>query len=74
MVLPTKYLRLKADYMTAHGNTKQTLRKQIVEIKKQIALWTHGGNPAGGFDWRIEFAEVFDARGGFDIVLAIVDP
>jgi hypothetical protein len=34
-----------------------------------VSLWLHGGESVPGFDWAVEFAEVF-ASGGFDIVLA----
>src|SRR5439155_3235172 len=40
----SEYLRLKMEYMTAHGNEKRALFKRIDELKRQIALWTHGGN------------------------------
>src|SRR5207249_1329771 len=68
----SEYLHMKTSYLTAHGNEKRTLFKRIDELKRQIALWTHGGNPVGGFDWQIECAEVFTREDapGFDIVLA----
>ncbi|MBE9501299.1 MAG: Eco57I restriction-modification methylase domain-containing protein [Chloroflexi bacterium] len=63
------YFSLKASYMTAHGGEKLTLREQIAMLKAQIATWSHGGKQVVGFDWPVEFAEVF-TDGGFDIVLA----
>lgn len=63
------FLRLKAAFMTAHGGEKLTLREQINNLKAEISAWTHGGKPVIGFDWPVEFAEVF-TRGGFDSVLA----
>jgi len=63
------YFNLKAAYMTAHGGEKRTLREQIATLREQIVAWTRGGRPIIGFDWPVEFAEVF-TYGGFDIVLA----
>jgi len=63
------YFNLKTAYMTAHGSEKLALREKIEALKKEIAAWTHGGKPVIGFDWPVDFAEVF-TDGGFDIVLA----
>jgi methylase of polypeptide subunit release factors len=63
------YLKLKAEFMTAHGSTKASLRDQISALQQDIGLWIHGGEPVAGFDWAVEFAEIF-VPGGFDIVLA----
>lgn len=63
------YIDFKTAYMTAHGNEKLAIRQEIEALRKEIATWTHGGKPVTGFDWPVEFAEVF-ANGGFDIVLA----
>lgn len=64
-----EYFRLKGSYMTTHGSEKLALREQIATLRSEIASWTHGGKPIVGFDWPVEFAEVF-SEGGFDIVLA----
>jgi hypothetical protein len=70
------YFRLKADYLTAHGSEKLALREQIEALRAEIAEWTRPGGGEGGFDWAVEFAEVFSPSaqggrpGGFDIVLA----
>ena len=63
------YFNLKTAYMTAHGSEKLALREKIESLKKEIAAWTHGVRPVIGFDWPVEFAEVF-TDDGFDIVLA----
>ncbi len=63
------YLDLKARYMTAHHGEKRSLLKEIEKQKEAIQLWTHGGAVVQGFDWPVEFAEVF-LDGGFDVVLA----
>lgn len=67
-----KFLRLKADYLTAHGGMKRDLKEQIDQQKREIASWARQEATAG-FDWAVEFAEVFHNgadSSGFDIVLA----
>jgi len=64
-----QYREAKADFMTAHGAAKLELAARIAALKQEILTWTHGGRPVNGFDWPVEFAEVF-SDGGFDIVLA----
>lgn len=63
------YWDAKAHYITAQGSQKVKLQQQISKLRAQIAIWAHGGNPVMGFDWQVEFAEIF-SDGGFDIVLA----
>ncbi|NJM22633.1 MAG: hypothetical protein HC907_29955 [Richelia sp. SM1_7_0] len=64
------YHQKKAEYMRTHeGGKKKKLEQEINQLKVQIALVTHGSTKVEGFDWAIEFAEVF-ADGGFEIVLA----
>lgn len=67
-----EFLRLKAAYLTAHHGEKITLRRQIEDKRVEIAEWVRAGT-GEGFDWAVEFAEVFhmnQGTGGFDIVLA----
>jgi len=65
-----EYERLKADYMRAHSDEqKRILRTKIEELREEIRRWAHPDGTVEGFDWRVEFAEVF-REGGFDIVLA----
>jgi hypothetical protein len=65
-----QYREAKASYMKAHlQDDKKTLEEEITRLKTEISLWTHGGNKVPGFDWAVEFAEVF-TDGGFDIELA----
>jgi len=61
--------KTKAAYIRAHGDTKKTLEQKIISLKRSISSWTHHGDWVDGFDWAVEFAEVF-AEGGFDIVVA----
>ncbi len=64
-----QYAEKKAEYIkTHHYGEKQTLRDEIAKLRAQIAAWTHA-HAVQGFDWQVEFAEVF-ANGGFDAVLA----
>lgn len=66
------FLRLKDEYLTSHHGEKLTLRRKIEEKRTEIAEWARTGT-GEGFDWAVEFAEVFhtvNGAGGFDIVLA----
>ncbi|MCS7272610.1 MAG: BREX-1 system adenine-specific DNA-methyltransferase PglX [Fimbriimonadales bacterium] len=65
-----EYERLKADYMRAHSDEhKRLLREQIETLRAEIRQWAHPHGDVEGFDWRVEFAEVFK-EGGFDIIVA----
>ncbi len=65
-----KYREAKVNYMRAHLKPeKQKFESEIESLKIQIALFTRGSSQVTGFDWAVEFAEVFSA-GGFDIVTA----
>ncbi|MGO9269622.1 MAG: Eco57I restriction-modification methylase domain-containing protein [Terriglobia bacterium] len=66
--LVDKFLSQKAEFLMAHGGRKVALREQIGELKETITGWAHGKGTVDGFDWPVEFAEVF-LDGGFDIVL-----
>jgi methylase of polypeptide subunit release factors len=65
----TDYLDLKRQYMSAHSSAKLSLRERIETLRGDVGLWIHGGEQIAGFDWAVEFAEVF-TPGGFDVVLA----
>lgn len=65
-----QYRQDKAQYLRAHqGGEKKKLEEKISGLKTQISLMTHGSSKILGFDWAVEFAEVF-ADGGFDVILA----
>jgi type I restriction-modification system DNA methylase subunit len=64
-----EFARKKALYIKAHGENKKQLEEQVLELKSSIKTWTHGDDAVSGFDWPIEFADVFH-EGGFDIVVA----
>ena len=64
--------QLKAEYMrSSNGSTKGQLRDEILTLESQIreALGV-GGAVDDVVDWRVEFAEVFAMRRGFDIAIA----
>ncbi|MCL4216650.1 MAG: Eco57I restriction-modification methylase domain-containing protein, partial [Candidatus Hydrogenedentes bacterium] len=63
-----RFREAKARHMRASSKDKYEREKEVKAIRDEIAHW-HQGRGAGGFDWAIDFAEVF-ADGGFDIVLA----
>jgi methylase of polypeptide subunit release factors len=63
------YVQLKEQFLRSHHGEKQTLKKQVEAKKHEIAAFTHPRGGVAGFDWEVEFAEVF-ANGGFDIVVA----
>ncbi|MDQ2946212.1 MAG: class I SAM-dependent DNA methyltransferase, partial [Acidobacteriota bacterium] len=64
-----QFQEAKARYMRAHGDSKAELEGDVIALKNSIASWTHDGRKVDGFDWQVEFAEVFH-EGGFDVVLA----
>lgn len=64
-----EYLGAKAEFMTAHGSQKVELRKKIAQLRETIAGWAHPDGKVSGFDWPVEFAEVF-LSGGFDVIVA----
>ena len=67
--LVRQYRDAKAGFLVSHGNEKHDLRQKVDELRGQVADWTRHGQPVEGFDWEVDFAEVF-AEGGFDIVAA----
>ncbi len=62
---------LKAKYMDATGPNKDTIKREIESTQKQLAAaLADSPAPEGSADWRVQFAEVFAERGGFDVVIA----
>ena len=60
----------KGEFLHAHGEEKRVLRDQIDALRHDITAMPRVGVAAVvGFDWAVEFAEVFE-RGGFNVVLA----
>ncbi len=71
------FYRLKDEYLRAHGEEKRRLKVRIDEMRRKLSDWLHPGREPEGFDWQVEFAEVFaggedgsDRAGGFDVILA----
>jgi methylase of polypeptide subunit release factors len=59
-----EFYALKEQYLTAHHGEKLELKKRIETLRAEIADWAHpkakGQKDAPtGFDWAVEFAEVF---------------
>ena len=69
-----KFVDMKRRYMrpgAAEGFDKSGLRREIEGLRREIAAGVVAGAHIQGFDWRVDFAEVFEgALGGFDVVLA----
>jgi methylase of polypeptide subunit release factors len=61
--LVDRFFRLKADYLVAHGGEKLSLREQIESLRAEIAAWAGRSESTIGFDWAVEFAEVFAGPG-----------
>ena len=61
---------LKAAYMRATAG-KDALKREIVAAEEQLRIdLGMEAVPTGVVDWRIEFAEVFVERAGFDVAIA----
>jgi hypothetical protein len=62
---------LKAEHMRAVGDEKRVKACEIRQKHEELVTLLGGDRaPSNAVDWRIQFAEVFDKRGGFDIVVA----
>lgn len=67
----TELRTLKDRFLRETGESKRAIEQRIKETEAHISqLLAHDAAPAGAVDWRIKFAEAFDATGGFDVVLA----
>lgn len=66
-----EFNRKKAAFVKACGDEKRQLDGEIETLRAELRAWSQTDE---GFDWRIEFAEIFapgaGRAGGFDIVLA----
>ena len=49
----------KAAYLRAHGGEKARLRAELDRIRADLALWQEVDHSGHGFNWAVEFAEVF---------------
>lgn len=71
--LVDSFLEAKNDYGKPHPGEKRSLLEKIDDLRNQIQMWAGRSKDFKGFDWVVEFAELFVAskRGrGFDIILA----
>jgi type I restriction-modification system DNA methylase subunit len=63
-----EYQRAKADYLKAHHGQKLTLRAEVNKYRDEL-LRMRGTEKITGFDWAVEFAEVFAPRGGTEVTM-----
>ena len=63
-----EFMKAKDEFLRSHESVKKELKKKVEQLKADIAGFS-GHKPGQGFDWAVEFAEVFIA-GGFDIAIA----
>lgn len=56
--------------MRATGDEKRVLGDQIAQKRQHLRRTLNATAPPDAVDWRIEFAEVLDTAGGFDVVIA----
>jgi type I restriction-modification system DNA methylase subunit len=57
-----EFVKLKGEFLRAHGAKKKALHTEIEKARADIRLWTHSGENINGFDWIVDFAEVFVPR------------
>ena len=62
---------LKAESMDPRRRAEHpNIKEEIDRLREEIASFTHPNQQITGFDWRVEFAEVWSQKNGFDIVIA----
>jgi methylase of polypeptide subunit release factors len=49
----------KAEFLRAHGKKKQKLWEEIEKAQADLAVWQQAEGTSHGFNWGVEFAEVF---------------
>ena len=49
----------KAEFLRAHGQRKQKLHEEIEQAQADLAVWQEAEGTGHGFNWGVEFAEVF---------------
>ena len=59
--LVQQFVALKNRYLTLHegGEAKQKLQQEIADLRASIQKWLGRNDAQQGFDWAVEFAEVF---------------
>ena len=69
--IASQLANLKGRHLKSTSQEKANLTKDIDSLRGELReALTDAAAPEGAMDWRVEFAEVFDQNGGFDIVLA----
>jgi type I restriction-modification system DNA methylase subunit len=63
-----EFMKAKDEYLRSHEGDKKALKQKVEKLKADIASFS-GHKPGQGFDWAVEFAEVF-VKGGFDVAIA----
>jgi type I restriction-modification system DNA methylase subunit len=63
-----EYQKKKAAYLKAHHGEKLTLRGEVEHLREELRR-ARGNENVSGFDWAIEFAEVFAPRGGTEVTM-----
>ncbi len=62
--------RAKERHFAASGQAKANAERDVHDAKRSLADALDEAGAAGVVDWRVEFADVFAQRGGFDIAVA----
>ena len=66
-----KFDLLKAEHMDPRKKAEHPgLEDEIKQVRQEIFSFTHPNQQIKGFDWRVEFAEVWSQKNGFDIAIA----
>jgi len=68
--LADKTVEKKLQYIDSRGDEKDRLRQEIEQDLDDIRRLLDHEVEDGIVDWRVQFADVFQANGGFDIALA----
>jgi hypothetical protein len=66
--LVEELLSAKAEFLTAHHSHKRDLKTRVEKLRADVSSFS-GHRSISGFDWVVEFAEVF-VNGGFDVIVA----
>ena len=62
---------LKAEFMKRTANTKTQVKEEVEQEEDALRdALIDTAAPDGAVDWRVQFAEVFSLRGGFDVAIA----
>jgi len=69
--LASRLVDLKGRHMKSTSQEKVNLHGEIESVQDELReALADAATPEEAVDWRVEFAEVFDQKAGFDVVLA----